>query len=125
MKDRAEIEQALDASAAGWSKGDLSTFMKVYEDDSQTAYVKSTGVVHGYGAIRDMYAARFGGKPGGMGRLSMSLLDCRPLGRDYALVTGRFNLQHPVTAGGEATGVFTLVFHKSASGWRIISDHTG
>jgi ketosteroid isomerase-like protein len=81
-------------------------------------------VVKGYRAIRDMYAARFGGTSGALGQLTMEILDFRPLGPDYALIVGRYHLK-PAKPGPEASGVFTLVFHKSAAGWRIISDHTG
>ncbi len=123
VNDEAAIDEALTASARAWSRDDLDAFMHCYEDGPQTAYVKADGVVKGYRAIRDMYAARFGGASGALGRLSMETLDFSRLGPDYALVVGRYHLQ-PAKPGPEASGIFTLVFHKSAAGWRIISDHT-
>lgn len=122
--ERAAVARTLEESAAAWSAGDLDRFMRCYEDGEATAYVKADGVVRGYRAIHDMYAARFAGA-GAMGKLSMEMLDFRPLGPGYALVVGRFKLERPAGAGGEASGIFTLVFHRSAGGWRIISDHTG
>lgn len=121
---RAEVQQVLEASALAWSRGDLDGFMHCYEDAPSTTYLKRDGVVEGYKAIHDMYAARFGGDTASLGRLSMSLLNVRTLGSDFALVTGRYVLQRPAAAGGEAGGLFTLVFRRSAAGWRIISDHT-
>jgi ketosteroid isomerase-like protein len=59
-----------------------------------------------------------------MGTLSLSILNLRPLGDDYALVTGTYHLTRGKDQGGNAGGIFTLVFHKSDAGWRIISDHT-
>ncbi len=123
VNDKAAIDEALAASAQAWSRDDLDAFMHCYEDGPQTAYVKADGVVKGYRAIRDMYAARFGGASGALGRLSMETLDFSRLGPDYALVVGRYHLQ-PAKPGPEVSGIFTLVFHKSAAGWRIISDHT-
>jgi len=123
VNDKAAIDDALTASAQAWSRDDLDAFMHCYEDGPETAYVKAGGVVKGYRAIRDMYAARFGGASGALGQLSMETLDFKSLGPDYALVVGRYHLK-PAKPGPEASGIFTLVFHKSTAGWRIISDHT-
>ena len=121
---RAEIEAALIASARGWSGGDLDGFMRVYEDSPETTYLKSDGVVRGFKAIHDMYAARFGGAPGGLGRLSLEVVAFRPLGPTFAEVIGRFALR-PAKPGAEAAhGMFTLVFHHTPQGWKIASDHT-
>jgi ketosteroid isomerase-like protein len=122
--DRRDIESALQASGLAWSNGDLAGFMKVYENAPATTYIGKAGPLRGYGAIHDMYAARFGGVPGGLGQLTFTLLECRKLGPDFALVTGRFNLQRKPAGSAPATGIFTLVFHKSAAGWGIIRDHT-
>ena len=121
---RAEVQLVLDASAVAWSQGDLDGFMHCYEDAPSTTYLKRDGVVEGYKAIHDMYAARFGRNAASMGRLSMSLLNVRALGSDFALATGRYALRRAAAAGGDAGGLFTLVFHRSAAGWRVISDHT-
>lgn len=120
--DRREIVAALEASGAAWSRGDLASFMRVYEASPDTAYVGGEDPVRGYDAIRSMYAARFGAGARSMGQLSFAILDCRALGTGYALVTGRYRLAREAAA--DAEGVFTLVFHKGASGWAIISDHT-
>ena len=124
VSDRQAIGAVLDRSAAAWTRGDLDGFMACYEDAPDTSYVRPDGPVRGAAAVRAMYAARF--RPGGrgMGRLSTELLDVRHLGVDYALVTGRYHLARTAAEGGEAHGVFTLVFRRDPSGWRIISDHT-
>jgi ketosteroid isomerase-like protein len=127
--EAASITAALAASAAAWSKGDLHGFMRVYENSPATTYVTAAGLVTGYGAIEAMYAARFGAAtaqagPAALGQLSLTVLACRKLGPAYALVTGRFLLRHPATHKPDSTGIFTLVFHQSADGWGIISDHT-
>jgi ketosteroid isomerase-like protein len=126
-KDQAANQEAvsklLQASAAAWSRGDLASFMQCYEESPTTEYVKNTGVVEGYTAIHDMYASKYG-TGHAMGRLSLELMAYRQLGAAYALATGRFSLARPKPEGGDATGIFTLVFHRAKAGWHIIYDHT-
>jgi ketosteroid isomerase-like protein len=59
-----------------------------------------------------------------MGHLDFSDLDVRMLGLEHAVVTGRFHLTRSAAGGGDASGVFSLVFEKKASEWKIILDHT-
>lgn len=65
-----------------------------------------------------------------MGRLTFSALDVRLLPDAngqvrYATVTGRFHLQrNPSSKAGKDDGVFSLVWEKTAEGWKIILDHT-
>jgi ketosteroid isomerase-like protein len=40
------------------------------------------------------------------------------------VVTGRFHLARSASAGGDAQGIFSLVFEKTSTGWKIILDHT-
>ena len=40
------------------------------------------------------------------------------------LVTGKFELHRTAAGGGDTSGRYTLVMHRSAKGWRIIHDHT-
>jgi ketosteroid isomerase-like protein len=56
--------------------------------------------------------------------LTFSGLEIRMLGTDYASVIGHFHLDRTKEAGGEASGIFTLLFKKTAEGWKIIQDHT-
>ena len=113
------IEQVLQDSAADWSRGDLAAFMRCYEDAPGTEFVTGHGLLKGYDALRRHYAAEYGtGKA--MGQLALTVIEDRPLGTDYAVVTGTFTL----TRGGVATGVFTLVFHHTGAGWKIAYDHT-
>jgi hypothetical protein len=120
---RAAATAALEASGAAWSRGDLDGFMQIYEASPETSYASGNRTVRGYDAIRAMYASRFGGGAG-MGALSFAVLDYRPLGADHALLTGRFRLSHGAQSDADPQGIFTLVFHRGAAGWRVISDHT-
>jgi ketosteroid isomerase-like protein len=56
-------------------------------------------------------------------QLRYESVDIEPLGPDHALVTGKF-----VLTGADRpdrTGLFTTVWRRTASGWRMIHDHSG
>jgi ketosteroid isomerase-like protein len=116
------VAAMLARSANAWSHGDLDAFMQTYENSPQTVYVSSTTVIHGYANIRAHYAGHY--KPGQMGALSVTDLSVRPLGADYAVATARWHLARPAAKGGNVSGLFSLVVHRSAAGWHIITDHT-
>jgi hypothetical protein len=59
-----------------------------------------------------------------MGELTFTDLEITPLDARFATVTGRFHLARSTAAGGDAQGIFSLVFEKTAAGWKIILDHT-
>ncbi|KZC42132.1 UNVERIFIED_ORG: DUF4440 domain-containing protein, partial [Rhodanobacter sp. FW104-R5] len=103
-------------------------YMRGYKDAPDTTFVGSS-VRKGYRAILDGYRKHYA-NPAQMGRLTFSGLDVRLLpgaGGEvrYAAVTGRFHLDR--AAHGEVArddGVFSLLWEKTADGWKIILDHT-
>jgi ketosteroid isomerase-like protein len=113
------IVMLLNRSAAAWNRGDLTTFMRSYENSPETVYISAHAVIHGYANIRAHYSTAH---PGAMGTLSFSDLAIRPLGADYAVVVARWHLAMP--AGKSPSGLFSLVLHHSAAGWEIITDHS-
>jgi uncharacterized protein (TIGR02246 family) len=126
--DAAAIRQVLNQQQAAWNRGDVDGFMHGYKDAPDTTFVGSS-VRKGYRAILESYRKHYAGKAQ-MGELTFSDLDVRLLpGRDgevrYAVVTGRFHLDR--AAHGEVAqddGVFSLLWEKTADGWKIILDHT-
>ena len=123
--DRAAIEAVLAKSAADWSRGDLHAFMHSYENGPNTTYIGRRGLVVGYDAIQARYAASYpAGRGHSMGKLSLSVLEYRLLGPAYVLVTGRFALVREKTDGGDVAGIFSLLMHKSRTGWGITYDHS-
>jgi ketosteroid isomerase-like protein len=127
--DSAAVRAVLDAQQAAWNRGDIQAFMQGYEDSPETAFVSTHGVERGFQLILDRYRKAYATQEQ-MGQLTFSDLDIRLLPSangavEYAIVTGRFHLDR--TTHGTARqddGVYSLLFHKSANGWKILLDHT-
>jgi uncharacterized protein (TIGR02246 family) len=126
--DAAAIRRVLDEQQAAWNRGDVEAFMRGYRDAPDTTFVGST-VRKGYGAILESYRRHYANKAQ-MGRLAFSDVDVRLLpcaGGEvrYAIVTGRFHLdraEHGAVAQDD--GVYSLLWEKTAKGWKIILDHS-
>jgi len=78
------------------------------------------GTVRGYLGLLERYRKSYPDRAA-MGKLDFSGLEIRILAPDAALVLGHWHLER---AAGDAGGVFTLVFRRFPTGWRIIHDHT-
>jgi uncharacterized protein (TIGR02246 family) len=116
------IRQVLGDQVSAWNRGDIVTFMHGYDDSPQTTFIGKS-VEHGYAMILARYQRSYS-SPEAMGHLDFSDLDVRMLGLEHAVVTGHFHLTRSQAGGGDASGVFSLVFEKKPSGWKIILDHT-
>ena len=117
-----QIRKVLDDQVAAWNRGDIPGFMEGYDKSESTTFVSAT-VTRGHAQVLAGYRKRYP-TPEKMGTLRFSDLEIHALGTDYASVLGRFHLERSKEAGGEAAGIFTLLFHKTASGWKVILDHT-
>ncbi len=126
--DDAAIRAAIAAQAAAWNHADIPAFMKTYENSPETTFIGAT-VRKGYEPILERYRQAYS-TPEQMGTLTFSNVEVRLLpgacgAVEYAVVTGNFHLER--AAKGEAKkddGIFSLVWHKSADGWKILLDHT-
>jgi ketosteroid isomerase-like protein len=116
------IRRVLSDQVQAWNGCDIDAFMNGYEDSPNTVFIGKT-VQRGYKAVRRRYHDQYS-TPEKMGELRFSDLSVNLLGADYASVTGAFHLRRSVAAGGNASGVFSLLFRRTAAGWKIILDHT-
>ena len=118
--DRAEIQDALNASVNGWNEGSLTKHLSLY-DPAVTAMTRE-GPRPGIAAIEESFRRTYfvGDKP--KQNLRMERVAIRSLSRDSALMTGRFVLE----GGGlpEQSGWFTLVWIRTRAGWKVVHDHT-
>jgi uncharacterized protein (TIGR02246 family) len=114
------IRAVLDAQAAAWNRGDIEGFMDGYWRSDETVFVSGDTVTHGWQTVLDRYKKGYDTREK-MGTLTFSELEIKPIGKDAAVVTGRWQLAR---AGDNPHGRFTLIFRRTAAGWRIVHDHT-
>jgi ketosteroid isomerase-like protein len=114
------ILAVLIAQQAAWNRGDIPAFLEGYWDSPELTFSGSDGIVRGYAGLLESYRNRYPNRAA-MGELDFSGLEIRPLAPDAALVLGRWHLARSL---GDTGGVFTLVFRRFPTGWRIIHDHT-
>ena len=116
------IRRVMDDQVSAWNRGDVRAFMDGYEDSPSTTFV-GLNITKGHAEVLANYQKRYPSKDA-MGTLRFTDIEVRPLGEDYAVVIGRYHLDRSQQAGGEGNGIFTLVFHRTPRGWKIILDHT-
>ena len=117
-----EIHRVLDDQVAAWNRGDIRGFMDGYDKSDATTFISAT-ITKGHSQVLANYLKRYPTREK-MGSLRFSDFEIQRLGSEYASVIGRFHLDRSAEAGGEASGIFTLLFRKTGSGWKIILDHT-
>jgi uncharacterized protein (TIGR02246 family) len=116
-----EIFAAMNEATVQWNKGDLDAYMALY--DPAATMMLSSGRV-GLDSIRGMYVKYYfpGGHP--KQELAYDTYQLTMLGKDYALLTGRFilkaNDKYP-----ERKGTFSLTMVRRKDGWKILHDHSG
>jgi uncharacterized protein (TIGR02246 family) len=120
--DTAAILQVLSDQQNAWNQGDIVTFMHGYNDSPDTTFIGKT-IEKGYQPILARYQRGYATRDA-MGILKFSDVSVRMLGADHAVVTGHFHLERTAAGGGDAQGIYSLVFEKEADGWKIILDHT-
>jgi ketosteroid isomerase-like protein len=116
------ILAVLEAQQAARNRGDVEAFMSGYEASDATTFVGKT-ITRGYGQVLENYRRRYPTREQ-MGQLTFSGLEVLLLGTEYSSVVGRWRLTRPTSRGGDAGGMFTLLFRKTSDGWKIILDHT-
>ncbi len=118
--DDAEVRRKLQSTAEAWNRADLAGHVDPYADSA--AFMTGRGPMIGRDKIESSLRRGFwrDGKP--LQTLRYEHVSVRALGRDHALVTGRFVL----TGGGrdDASGWFTLVWERGPQGWQEIHDHS-
>jgi ketosteroid isomerase-like protein len=115
-----QIRSVLDAQANAWNRGDVDGYMNGYARGNSTEFVGGDALTRGWQTVRDRYAKKYDSREK-MGTLSFSELNIIPLSAEAAFVTGRWKL---VRKADKPHGRFTLIFRRTADGWRIVHDHT-
>jgi ketosteroid isomerase-like protein len=116
----AAIRAVIEAQRNAWNRGDIESYMDGYDRSNETVFVSGDTVTRGWQTVLDRYKKSYNTREK-MGTLTFSDLEITPLGRDSAVVLGRWHLQR---ASDEPHGTFSLIFRLTKHGWKIIHDHT-
>ncbi len=112
--------EVLDAQVAAWNRGDIESFMSGYEQSTDTTFISGDNLTRGWQTVLDRYKKNYDSRDK-MGTLAFTDLEIKPLSEFYAVATGRWQLTR---AQDTPHGRFTLIFRRTAQGWRIVHDHT-
>ena len=107
-------------SAKDWNEGNLDAFMALY--DTASTFMLPNGPV-GIAGMKENYQKSFFNGKMPKQNLRYEEMIVRPLGKDYALLTGKFVLYGNDLK--EKTGRYSLVFVQRKNGWKILHDHSG
>ena len=116
------VVKVLLAQEAAWNRGDLAGFASGYKDAPDILFIGGH-VSRGHEELLNDYRKNYPNREA-MGTLGFSELEVRPLDERFAVVVGKYHLDRGKKAGGNADGIFSLVFEKTEAGWKIVVDHT-
>jgi ketosteroid isomerase-like protein len=116
------IIKVLIAQENAWNKGDLTAFASGFKDSPDTLFITHQ-VSRGFAGLLDEYKHDYPNKAT-MGTLNYSDLEVHPLDENFAVVIGKYHLERSKKDGGNAEGLFSLVFENTDNGWKIVVDHT-
>jgi ketosteroid isomerase-like protein len=117
-----DVIKVLLAQEASWNRGDLEGFIQGYKSSPDTLFI-TRQVFRGVDGMIEEYRHNYPNRAA-MGTLGYSDLEVHPLDERFAVVIGKYHLERNKKEGGNAEGIFSLVFEKTDKGWKIILDHT-
>jgi ketosteroid isomerase-like protein len=117
-----DVVKVVLAQEKAWNAGDIDGFAKGYKDSPETLFI-GRQVSRGYAEIVAEYKHDYPTRAS-MGTLTFSELEVHSLSDTFAVCLGKYHVERSKKEGGPADGLFSLVFEKTADGWRIVVDHT-
>lgn len=117
-----DVIKVLLKQEAAWNRGDIDSFAEGYKNSPDTLFINNQ-VQRGYSGMLDAYHHEYPTKES-MGQLTFSELEVHAIDEKVAVCIGKYRLDRSKKAGGSAMGLFSQVFEKTASGWKIVVDHT-
>jgi uncharacterized protein (TIGR02246 family) len=119
----AAIRAVLDVQTEAWNSGNLEAFMKGYWRSPNLTFYSAGNKRTGYDAVLERYRKTYQSEGKEMGKVSFSNVDIELLGKQAAVVRGRWDLT--MSDGKKMGGLYTLIFRNfKKDGWKIIHDHT-
>ncbi len=117
------IRAVLDAQTEAWNKGKLEEFMQGYWRSPKLTFYSAGNKRAGYDAVLERYRKTYQSDGKEMGKVTFSEVEVELLGKQEAVVRGRWGLT--MSDGKKLGGLYTLLLrHFKKDGWKIIHDHT-
>lgn len=120
QSDETQIRNLLMEQQTQWNRGNIEAYMIGYWESDSLVFIGKDGPTYGYAATLDRYKKAYPDSVA-MGTLQFNILSVRLLSREYAFVTGLWDLTR---VNGPKSGAFTLLLRKMKGNWRIVSDHS-
>lgn len=120
MNDESLILQAQTASVAAWNQGDLPGHLAIYDESVIT--MSRDGPRQGVAAIEVAFRSIYFGSEASRPALRLEQVAVRLPSTDVAVLTGRYVLTY--ADGAELSGWTSLVWLRTATGWRVVHDHS-
>lgn len=117
-----DIVKVLLKQQDAWNHGNIDSFAQGYKNSPDIIFLTHQ-VSRGYAGMVEEYKRDYPNKAA-MGTLTYSELEVHVLDEKYAVVIGKYHLDRGKKEGGNADGLFSLLFEKTDQGWKIIMDHT-
>jgi uncharacterized protein (TIGR02246 family) len=119
-RDEAAIRALLHTQTEAWNKGDLEAFMQTYWNSDSLQFIGRNGITRGWQQTLANYKRTYPNKAA-MGTLTFDIIHIKRLSNDYYHITGKWMLQRAADA---PSGYYTLLLHRIAGAWKIVSDHS-
>ena len=119
-KDLAAARSVMDAQVAAWNRGDVAGFMESYAKEDSTTFVGAKGVTRGWQNVFDRYKTVYDTREK-MGTLNFTDLEFPQLGDQTTSWGSRAGNHAPAD---KPHGRCTVLFRRTAVGWRIVYDHS-
>jgi ketosteroid isomerase-like protein len=94
--------------------------MAGYWNNDSLVFIGKSGPTYGYKNTLANYKKSYPDADY-MGKLNFDIVSIKPLSKNHFFVIGKWFLKRTV---GDVNGIYTLVFKKTKTGWKIISDHS-
>lgn len=117
-----DVVKAVLAQEKSWNSGDLEGYVRGYKESPDTLFI-GRQISKGYAQILEDYKRNYSTRAI-MGTLAFNELEVHPLSDSFVVCLGKYHLDRPKRDGGNADGIFSLVFEKTDQGWKIVLDHT-
>ena len=108
--------------STAWNRGDIDGFAEGFKNSTDTLFINSQ-IQRGYSSMVASYHRDYPTRDA-MGQLTFSELEVHPIDEKVATCIGRYRLERGKKNGGNAEGIFSMIFEKTEQGWKIVVDHT-